>query len=161
MAQEKETMITFFLCNICFEDSEDDLFDDKFFEFEEFPPKKWVRHFSFWHQRDFVNKKMCPEKSCSKKFYGLKNGAMHFFNNHITLYSKCLKCRRSFKSISAGKQHEKEGCGSYMRCSKCSYTILGAARIKFHKTGGCTVAVDGIGTPDSDTDAEVYSDVED
>lgn len=150
---ERETIITYFSCNICDFGDEHELYPFG-------PLNKWVLHFTLLHFNDYKNEKNCHAKDCVKINNNLKEASIHYKNDHLKICSKCTKCRQTFMSIVAGKQHKKEGCGSYMRCFKCCLTIFGRSQIDFHKTGRCPLSVDGIGMPDFGDDAEGYSDVE-
>lgn len=158
MAQQKKTIYNFFSCSICDNDAPNEIFEDM----EAIgPPKQWCDHFKDKHLKKYIRKKKCHGKKCRQKYKSLQEAATHYKIQHLKLFSKCIKCMKTFDNLEAGKLHRKEGCGSYMRCGDCFQTVFGALRIKFHKRGGCTEAVDGIGKPDSLSDNEEYSDVED
>lgn len=154
MCEEKKTIYNYYSCNICSEPSSGHL---PIFGH----PHRWVYHFIIRHSEKYKKSFECHSEKCGYKNMNYKQAIIHYRKEHIVLNSRCSKCYRVFDSLQSGKLHKAEGCGSYMRCGSCSTTIFGKSRIKFHKTGGCMNAFDGCGLPDSDSDNEEHSEIED
>lgn len=154
MSKKRETIYNYFSCNICVEPNSGHL---SLFGH----PHRWVYHFLLIHSKKYKQYPECHGAKCFFKYKTYKNAVIHYRQQHIALHSRCIKCNRTFNSIKCGREHKLEGCGSYMRCRSCFTTVFGSSRIRFHKTGGCMVASDGCGLPDSDSDNEQHSAVED
>lgn len=103
------------------------------FEYSVMKPNEWCEHFMKHHLKDYESGKRCPKKRCNFHYKLFHEGVIHYRTVHGLFNCVCRSCRMRFPSLTAGREHEKIGCGDFMICGACDKVFYNREEIDFHK----------------------------